>query len=67
MGCGAGCRKQCIVLCHCCHIYGTSKSKEMGEHFKVIIWGGKPQKKWTAFMGGFSLCKTAILKLYCKS
>ena len=58
--------------CHICHVYGICRSKE-GGCFKVIIWGGNAShkgggnfnKEWGG--GGFQLCNTAALKLYCKS
>ena len=37
-----------------------------GGRFKVIIWGGKPQKDWGHFIGQFSSC-TAVFKIYFKS
>ena len=39
--CGtSGRRELCIVHCHSCHIYGIWRRKEVGVHFKVIIWDG---------------------------
>ena len=33
-------------------ICGTWRSMSVGEDFKVIIWGGKPQRDGTIFIGG---------------
>ena len=41
-----------MVTCHSCHIYRISRSKEVGGHFKVIIWDGNASyKKGTILMG----------------
>ena len=34
-----GRRKLCMVPCNSCHIYGTWRSKRVGEGFKVITLG----------------------------
>ena len=36
-------RKLCILPSHSCYIYGTSRSKEVGE-FKVIVW--REAERW---------------------
>ena len=45
-----------MLPCHSCYIYGTRRSKEVGE-FKVVIWreaeegvGGQSQRRGQMFM-----------------
>ena len=57
-------RKLCKMPSHCCHIYGTCRSKEVPcegrgggqEGCKVIIHGVNPQKG-TNFYGGGDLSR----------
>ena len=58
-----------MVLCHSCHMYGIWRSKETEKALKSLF-GVAMQTIWRDnFNGkvGFSLCNTAVLKLYCQS
>ena len=52
-----------------CHVYRICMSKEVWGRFKVIIQGDNASHKRgeAVFMGegGFSVCNTDVLKLYC--
>ena len=60
-----------MALFYSWHIHGIWKSKDVGGRLKLIIWGGNTSHKaerGAIFYGGggFSVCNTAVLKLYCK-
>ena len=68
--CGtSGRRKVCMVLCCSCHIYGIWRSKEVEKTLKLSFGVAKQATKRENFYAkeGFSLCNTAVSKLYCKS
>ena len=52
-----------------CHIYGIWSSKEMGDTLKSSLAVAMQATRRDNFYGKerFSLCNTAVLKLYCKS
>ena len=68
--CGtSGRRKLCIVPCLSCHIYGIWRRKEVGKALKWSFGVVMQATRRDNFYGkeGFSLCNTAVLKLYFKS
>ena len=58
------------ALSYLSNLWDLEEQRRMGC-FKVIIWDGNTNHKGggTNLIGkaGFSLCNTAVLKLYCKS
>ena len=58
-----------MVPCCSCHIYGIWKSKEVGKAIKLPFGAAMQAMRRDNFYGkgGFLLCNTAVLKLYCKS
>ena len=58
-----------MVPCHSCHIYWIWRNKEVGETLKLSFGVAMQAKRKDNFYGkkGFSLCNTAVLKLYCNS
>ena len=68
--CGAsGRRKLCMVPCHSCHTYGISRGKKVGDALKSLFRVAMQATRRENVYGkdGFSLCNTAVLKLYCTS
>ena len=54
-----------MVSCHCCHIYGTWRSKEVGKALKPLFGVAMQAiRRDNLDMGygkeGFSLCYTAV-------
>ena len=58
-----------MVPCNSCHIYGIWRSKEAGKALKSSFGVPMQATMRVNFYGKeeFSLCNTAVLKLYCKS
>ena len=62
----SGRRKLCMVPCRSYHIYGIWRSKEVGKALKSSFGVAMQATRRSKLYGneGFSLCNTAVLKLY---
>ena len=59
-----------MVPCHSCHIYEIWRNKEVGDTLRSSFGMAAqvPNREWEFLLeGDFSLCNTAVLKIYCKS
>ena len=56
-----------MLPCSSCHIYGIWKRKALGDALNSLIGVAMQTTGRDNFYGkgGFSLCNTALLKLYC--